>query len=308
MWRLRTNSSFDTNSGGVPRREGSDRLPLPTPNPTEALEVASAGLSDQDIQSVQDLDLPTDEETDANMAIRMNKMKYNKKIFTILILVFISICFGSCDWSNEKMTEAKPSYSNSETEDRKIPEGFVFLGNKGGSWENAERYFIFENRITFLDDEGVGIYSTGFDNKDFIIELNNKYFVNEKMLNELMELAALAPEIRSTKYHIDDVIEIRGKDDTVYSVQIVSLETVRNGSTTTYTIKYAVDSNDKKETVAYNFISSIRTKNGVDYYVYHSVDTNTRTLTLDIKNNEKIGTIVLINPIFQGITYTIYLE
>ena len=101
----------------------------------------------------------------------------------ILVIVLISIYFLlDKRYQSGGRSDAKTVH--------KIPSGFTRLPQGGGDWENGLRYVSWESQISFLTADGNCIYQTSFDNRDFIVKYKNEYYVNEKKLSELVDIAA----------------------------------------------------------------------------------------------------------------------
>lgn len=191
----------------------------------------------------------------------------------------------------------------------KVPSGFVPLQS---NLENGLSVMPFETQIAFLDAEGVGIYQTDFKNSDFIVKYKGEYYVNKEKLLELIDVAAISPEQRHKTYKLGDEVAIRGAGKTIYTVKIICLETGETDSyyadtLTTFYIKYAVTSN-VTENEQTRLISSVETEHGVEYSSLNFIDSETVSVKIRTRGNDKIEAIILRSPEYPGLTYRIVVD
>lgn len=191
----------------------------------------------------------------------------------------------------------------------KIPSGFV---NLQSSLTNGLSVMPFETQIAFLDADGVSIYQTDFKNSNFIVKYKGEYYVNEEKLLELADVAAISPEQRRKVYNLGDEVEIRGAGATLYIVKIISLEAGETepyytDTLTTYNIKYAATSN-VAENEQTRLISSVETEYGVVYDSLNFIDTETVSVKIRARGNDKIKAIILRSPEYLELTYRIVVD
>jgi len=97
-------------------------------------------------------------------------------------------------------------------------------------------FMFFENGFTLFDADWVGIFGTGTDDQEFIVEFEDEIYVNEKKFLEIAKLADPAVEKQNKLYHIGEEVEIPGR------LCIIKIEEVNAtvSDKTTYTIKYSI--------------------------------------------------------------------
>ena len=187
---------------------------------------------------------------------------------------------------------------------REVPDGFVHLQN---NLKNGMRTVGFESRITFMDADGNSFFSTGFGYSDFIVRYNNEYYVNEEKLLELIEVAGIVSEQRHKTYNLGDFIEVRGAGETVYTVQIISVEAgatepFANDILTTYNIKYYMSSNASGYE---HIISMVETKQRVEYSSFDYIDSENIGVKIRLRGDDTIEAIILSSPTFPGLIYRV---
>ena len=230
-----------------------------------------------------------------------------KKVFSLLfVIVVISLFIASCEGGDTNMIDAKAV--------REIPQGFISLKKYE---EMGLRWMPFETQITFLDAEDIGIYSTGFDNSDFIVKYNGEYYVYEKKLSEIIEVATIAPEQRRKTYSLNEPVYIRGASKTVYTVKIKAVEAGeavedenKSYKLIPYQIRYVVSSNaPDDELTNNNFICLVETKDGATGNIFDYIDAGSeRIVSFSIREDKKLGSIILISPEYPGLTYRVVVD
>ena len=123
-------------------------------------------------------------------------MRKNRAIFLILLGAII-ICLASCgnidDTANANGNEViYDDFYEDAIEVDDIPSGFVHLPKGGVDLGNGLTWWAFEKLIIFDDAKEDAIYSTRFSNSEFIVKYEGEYYVNEKKLFELIEIAGEA--------------------------------------------------------------------------------------------------------------------
>lgn len=67
-----------------------------------------------------------------------------------------------------------------------LPNGFIALDKIDLSDANL-RYIFWESQISFISTvDNYCVYQTDIKNKDFIVKYNNKYYINEKIYNDIL--------------------------------------------------------------------------------------------------------------------------
>jgi hypothetical protein len=190
---------------------------------------------------------------------------------------------------------------------QEIPYGFVQLGY---TLRNGLRSLPWESNIVFLDSDDINIYQTGLENSDFIVSYKDEYYVNEEKLLELEKIAAIAPEQRKKTYGLEDVVEIKGIDETVYTVQITSIEAIATEADafdnyTTYNIKCSVSSNTGAPEPISNLLQELETEGGVKYDFKFLDDTTAQTVIRERGGSDKIKSFTFKHPKYSALTYKI---
>jgi hypothetical protein len=101
-------------------------------------------------------------------------------------IIVLSICLTACGSDDTKIAS-------------KVPTGFISLNEAINNMKGTLRYVTWESQISFLDADNITIYQTGFENRDFIVEYQGDYYVNEQKYLELVEVAKTTMEQRIIK-------------------------------------------------------------------------------------------------------------
>ena len=218
-------------------------------------------------------------------------MKKKKVIVLLLILAVIS---ASLYMISQGRNDAKMVL--------KIPFGFVHLQDNLG---NGLTVMPFETQISFLDSDGVGIYSTGFKNSDFIVKYKGEYYVNEEKLLELLDIAAISADQRRKVYKVGDEIKIYGVNKNhVISILGVNEEII--DAKNFFDIKFSapnITENDLKSIFSFVEIEVMDSSNSGTDNLFEFIDAE--TVRLEMKVDRTITAIILKNPEYPGLTYRV---
>lgn len=218
-------------------------------------------------------------------------MNYKKILFLPLLLIFALICLTSCGKDDAQVV-------------KQVSPGFVYLSEEMVILENGLHYVSWETQISFLDSEEICIYQTGFDNSDFIVKYKDEYYVNEKKLLELVDIAAISPEQRRRIYNLGDGVEIHGADRN-YEITIEKVEEKIIGDKKMFDIKFSV-TDDITETDLKGIFALAEITVGIKKGTDNMFDfTDDKTVRLEMKADRRLDAIILKSPDYPGLTYRV---
>jgi len=167
----------------------------------------------------------------------------------------------------------------------KLPTGFIALNLVLETNSEILSSLFWSTNIVFQDVKGITIFQTNVRNNEFIVIYNNSYYVNEKIILEIMEKATISWERLNKIYSVGDTIEMDGILDgnaVVFGITISSVKRDDAGERNLYAITIQAD-HELTQLQALRFFHSVETRCGNifdNFFTLPSIDDGVRSDSL----------------------------
>jgi len=202
-----------------------------------------------------------------------------------------------------------------------LPAGFIALDLVLEGNSEILRPLFWSTNIVFQDAKNITIFQANVRNNEFIVIYNNSYYVNEKMISEILETATVSWERLNKIYSIGDTIKMNGLrhgNAVVFAVTISSVEKNIVGETSVYSITINIDQSFSQSQFL-QFFHSVETGCGSSFSNFTILNDNNSTahskydavINIELDNSKVIDEILLHVPrgfrvsVFQTNTYSV---
>jgi len=129
---------------------------------------------------------------------------------------------------SENTDTGSENVENNASANSSVPDGFVPLRESISLLENGLKYHFWKDQIVFLDADEANIYQTSENNNMFIVIHNDKYYVSEKKLSEIIDVANVTFEQRNRIFYIGEPIWLVSTGPAITTLTVTEVSYAEN--------------------------------------------------------------------------------